>query len=466
MKKLLITMFAIMAFAAVTVCAVSGDGTEEAPYLITNQEELLLVSDFPDSCFRLGNDIALEGKWTPLCTYGEDFTGVFDGNGYTISNLDLASFYYNGLFKTNSGTIKNLNVSAIDGGINISQSNSYNGTWYCGIIAAENNGKISGCRANGKINIKNTFIGKYNNSIMYLGAAVGKNEGSVEYVTSNMDISADGFYLEYIGGILGLNSEKATVAYSSAHGTIGDSYFHKCGGISGNNCGNINNSYFVGTIDSYSGGIAYSCTGTIENCYAVAQPINSSNYRGLVYDYTTGTSVTNSFYDQTVSKATDTEYGMPKSTLAMKMKRTFTNANWDFENVWRIDKDINDGYPYLLWEYRTENNQPRYTLNSIQIKNLSGEVITEIPEKNFYAEVSVTKNDNSKDKDLLIIAAYDNADKLIDIKYMSGTYYQNQTVNFGTMINQTDAKIGTKKSFIWNNISEIIPLSNIVKTEK
>ena len=67
---------------------------------------------------------------------------------------------------------------------------------------------------------------------------------------------------------------------------------------------------------------------------------------------------------------------------------------------------------------------------------------------------------------MLIIAAYDNADKLIDIKYMSGTYYQNQTVNFGTMINQTDAKIGTIKSFIWNNISEIIPLSNIVKTEK
>jgi len=36
------------------------------------------------------------------------------------------------------------------------------------------------------------------------------------------------------------------------------------------------------------------------------------------------------------------------------MKKTYTDAGWDFENVWGIDAEINNGYPYLLWEY--ENN--------------------------------------------------------------------------------------------------------------
>jgi len=34
----------------------------------------------------------------------------------------------------------------------------------------------------------------------------------------------------------------------------------------------------------------------------------------------------------------------------MKTATTFTNAGWDFNNIWGMHNDINSGYPYLLWE--------------------------------------------------------------------------------------------------------------------
>ena len=36
----------------------------------------------------------------------------------------------------------------------------------------------------------------------------------------------------------------------------------------------------------------------------------------------------------------------------MKMKQTYS-TNWDFDTIWGMDKNINDGYPYLLCEYPT-----------------------------------------------------------------------------------------------------------------
>lgn len=82
-------MFVILSILSMTAFAVDGNGTEETPFIITDQGELELVTDFPDCHFRLANDIELEGTWIPLCkqTSSGYFSGVFDGAGYTISNL-------------------------------------------------------------------------------------------------------------------------------------------------------------------------------------------------------------------------------------------------------------------------------------------------------------------------------------------------------------------------------------------
>lgn len=38
-----------------------------------------------------------------------------------------------------------------------------------------------------------------------------------------------------------------------------------------------------------------------------------------------------------------------KTTIEMQDENTYLNANWSSE-VWNIDSDINDGFPYLDWE--------------------------------------------------------------------------------------------------------------------
>jgi hypothetical protein len=66
---------------------------------------------------------------------------------------------------------------------------------------------------------------------------------------------------------------------------------------------------------------------------------------GLIGD-NTGT-VSDSCYDSEVSGQSDT-IGTSKSTADMKLQSTFTD--WDFNNIWGLNSEINSGYPYLLPE--------------------------------------------------------------------------------------------------------------------
>ena len=198
----------------------------------------------------------------------------------------------------------------------------------------------------------------------------------------------------------------------------------------------------------------------IIDCYAAASFESVTNVYGIAYNCS-GSTITTSYYDKTISEMTDTSYGTPKSIAAMKMKQTYEN-DWDFETIWSINKNINDGYPYLLWEYDSVEQEKPYIVNSAKITDLSGNELAEIPNESFYFEIDVTKNNASKESDCLIIAVYDDDNILIDLKYMKGLYNQNQTMIFGTMINSIDNKIGNIKGFVWNSISGMIPLSNSI----
>lgn len=96
-----------------------GDGTINNPYLIKTEEDLKKVSKNLNSCYKLANDITLTEKWAPIGTKENPFTGVFDGDGHSISNLNIENKdEYNGLFGyvTNNSnndydmSIKNLKI--------------------------------------------------------------------------------------------------------------------------------------------------------------------------------------------------------------------------------------------------------------------------------------------------------------------------------------------------------------------
>lgn len=76
-----------------------GSGTTEDPYLVETVEQLNAVRDHKNKCFKLIADIDMSdlfhssASWSAIGEWGEGdgsllrFSGVFDGNGHTISNL-------------------------------------------------------------------------------------------------------------------------------------------------------------------------------------------------------------------------------------------------------------------------------------------------------------------------------------------------------------------------------------------
>ncbi|MDI9394409.1 MAG: CbiX/SirB N-terminal domain-containing protein [Euryarchaeota archaeon] len=104
-----------------------GNGTEEFPYQIATPEQLDRVRYYLDKHFVLIADIDLSkyGNWTPIGTFDENlfennghsdiaFSGTFDGNDHTVSNLTAThqNLVGIGLFSVASSdaVIKNLTV--------------------------------------------------------------------------------------------------------------------------------------------------------------------------------------------------------------------------------------------------------------------------------------------------------------------------------------------------------------------
>lgn len=79
----------------IAVAGMTGDGTQENPYEISNEDTMLLLAIYPDAHFVLANNIELTKEWTPVSA----FTGTLDGNGFTVNGLKVNADNA-GLFET------------------------------------------------------------------------------------------------------------------------------------------------------------------------------------------------------------------------------------------------------------------------------------------------------------------------------------------------------------------------------
>jgi len=131
----------------------------------------------------------------------------------------------------------------------------------------------------------------------------------------------------------------------------------------------IENCYSKGTVHSTSGfGIMIYATdysvlmgGITDDCGVVSNCHTEMTFDYRDRDYTTiypvgGSEVFNSYYLSESPSTDDSTYGIPASSGAMKLKDLYTD--WDFDTVWAIDSEINDGYPYLRWEYSEDDEEP------------------------------------------------------------------------------------------------------------
>jgi len=164
------------------IITMSGSGTSEEPYIITNYDELKQASTNLGLHYRLGADIDLSNE-NPIFMggYSNTFSGVFDGNGYSISNTKLVGFNSVGFFGRNTGTVKGIRLLNMD----------VSGYYYIGVINGYNEGTIYDSFGSGKAS-------GYSN----IGLASGYTNGSIHAIVSG-DVNVSN---SYGGGIIGYSN--------------------------------------------------------------------------------------------------------------------------------------------------------------------------------------------------------------------------------------------------------------------
>lgn len=192
-----------------------GEGTKSNPYLISNINDLIELSDAMlsgsnarDSYFKLTTDIDLEEtEWKPIGNRTIGFNGVFDGNGKKITIKKFASGNIFGLFgiADSSSTIKNLIVRGI---IDIKVDTDEE--VYFGLVAGKSEGTIENCITEGSVTlIVNTP------KDFYFGGVMGFGRGSFSYIQNDASLSLTRAGQGYtaLGGIVG--SSRGNIALLS-----------------------------------------------------------------------------------------------------------------------------------------------------------------------------------------------------------------------------------------------------------
>ena len=276
-----------------------GDGTQENPYQIATAEQLALLAQQTNdgtggnAYYILTDDICLNGsndlQWIPIGDQG-NFTGVFDGNGHTISDMYVSDRSAGGLFaRTNTATIKNTAIS----------NSSIQSVNYAGFMVGwAVNTSIVNCSVDGFISYNINASSSIGGVIGYLEVDYPTNiyiRNCVNNATIQANASGSSSNIYSVGGIVGTSYVDM---YSS-----GVSYIVDCcnngdlmgrgdaGGIVGSNDGYVYYCENYGQISSMStaGGIvAYNQDGVTKGCHNYATGAVTGNYAGGIVGYNWG----------------------------------------------------------------------------------------------------------------------------------------------------------------------------------
>ena len=196
------------------------------------------------------SDATINEGWLPIGTFQGEFTGIFEGNGFTIKNLYINREVERvGLFAATSKTAI-IHDIALKGGFTHSSA-----SYYSGSLVGYNRGKIISSYTTG--NVASSY--SYNVS----GALVGFNRGKIisSYATGNV------FTSYHAGGLVGFNLGGIISSYTT--GNVTGNY--TAGGLVGFNNGDIISSYTTGNVavaDYYSGGLVGVNLGSTISSYA------------------------------------------------------------------------------------------------------------------------------------------------------------------------------------------------------
>lgn len=307
MKAKYLSLILLLLAGAVSLGAqfAGGSGSLDDPYLISEAEHLHHVRYFLDKHFLQISDIDLgippynsgEG-WRPIGirihsgSEGIPFTGCYDGNGYSISNLRICrdGDQVNGLF----GNILNATLR----GITLTDLEIIGTTSSAGLACSVTNSSISYCNVSGSIISKGLasaagLVVLMHESTLYgCTADVFIDEGAgmvgICFSSSIMDCHSRGTVYG-MGGLVGNANQSLIRRCSSSAEVIGD---YRTGGLVGFNfhLSQIRESYATGNVSGTTavGGLVGSneLDSAISQCYATGDVTGEMSVGGLIGEHT------------------------------------------------------------------------------------------------------------------------------------------------------------------------------------
>ncbi len=202
----------------------------------------------------------------PIGDISNPFTGVFDGNGFTISNL-----YINRNSELRVGLFAYIGPGAMVSNLKLKNIDITGADFVGGLVGLFNQGIIKNVEISGEVTASNT-----------VGGLVGSNYlGNITRVYANVNVNILGSFWN-AGGLVGQNSGKITESYAVGNVNGGANV----GGLAGinTNAGEINNSYATGNVAGQNeiGGLVGYNFGFIRNVYARGSVSGFYNIGGLV----------------------------------------------------------------------------------------------------------------------------------------------------------------------------------------
>lgn len=286
---------------------------------------------------QLSNTIDI--NYQPITAFGsisQPFVGTFNGQGHSIAHLANQLF----IATAKKSNIENLTITdmhlvthGINGGLvgqaagtakNISISGDITcSSEYCGGYAGTMTAGSTAQYVSSSVNLRSAYTNLHG-----IGGLIGRLYGNLAtntsvyqcYSTGNITLN-HGITIVNAGGLVGEQRYLSQVSISYATGNIDnpDAVPAALGGL-------------VGSQDSDS---------EIRNSYAVGNVSDNAWFHGGLVGK--GQACVDSFYNNVNTG----NCGEAESVANLKLEKTFTRLAWDFSHNWKIDAQINSGYPYL-----------------------------------------------------------------------------------------------------------------------
>ncbi|MCR8912870.1 T9SS C-terminal target domain-containing protein [Barnesiella sp. ET7] len=349
-----------------------GSGTKSDPYIIETPAQFDAIRENRSAYFKLNANLDFEnyekeGGWWPLGEWGagdgdaQRFSGTFDGNGFTISNLlakhgdDIGAHDMSVFGVVDGGTIKNVifdNITVIGGG-------------RLGIVSGQTR------------NASYEQIGVINSTCSNI--QTGSNAGGITGPSAGTTT------------IINCYTQDCTIEAESPHEEGAEWTGDAVGGIVSSGNATIMNCYSTSTVKGKTniGGIIGSCDGaTVVNCLAlnpdiigeveVSHRIVGKRNGGDVSDNYAHSSVKINGNEVVENTGLSSDNGETVTDLTADFYQDY--LYFDFDEVWKLDSSISQ-YPVFKWQEGTGaavkgleyNSYKIYTTDSgIKIENLEG----------------------------------------------------------------------------------------------